>query len=544
MNMNTQIPVLIIGAGPTGLTVANILARRGVAFRIIERDEGPIDQSRALWVHARTLELWSRLGVLDAALAQGRRTQALNILVDGRPRGTMPYRGDTLSPFPYGLVLEQSKTQRILLASLAEHGGAVEWRTELAELAQDGAGVVATLRHGDGCEEQVRAGYLVGADGARSAVRNALGLSFEGDTFPQSFFLADVQMEWERGHERIHLSLTRDGAFAFFPMQEPQQFRLIGSVPPEMKERTSIGADEVEQLINSKSGVRVRILKANWATIFHSHRRIAGRYQVGRCFLIGDAAHIHTPAGGQGMNLGIGDAYNLGWKLAEVLAGTARPELLDSYEAERLPVAESVVKRSDQMFDLQAGGSALMQAVRLWVLPAGAAVVTRLPWAQRLVFTYLSQIWPAYGSSPAVEEAGKVGKQARAGDRAPFARLAAGGTIYDRLTGLDHQLLVFGDAPAELGELLARYRVSVKVVPLGRGETEARRRYGITEPTLMLIRPDGHIGFRGPLAQLGAFVSYLDQHYTRHDERGSAGQQREQAHVRRGGMIAAGTRVE
>ncbi|HMQ29445.1 MAG TPA: FAD-dependent monooxygenase [Chloroflexaceae bacterium] len=539
MNTNTQVPVLIVGAGPTGLTVANILARRGVAFRIVECDAGPIDQSRALWVHARTLEYWSRLGIIDAALTQGRQTDRIGILVHGQPTGVMPYRGDAISPFPYGLILEQSKTQRLLLASLAEYGGAVDWRTELTVLSQDGAGVTAVLRRPDGREETVRADYLVGADGAGSAVREALGLSFEGDTFPQSFFLADVEMDWELGHEQVYLSLAKAGAFAFLPMQGPRQFRLIGTTPPELNERTSLEPHEVEQLVNRQSGVQVTLRKTNWATVFRSHRRIAARFQVGRCFLVGDAAHIHTPAGGQGMNLGIGDAYNLGWKLAEVLVGAARPALLASYEAERLPIARAVIRRSDQLFDLEAGGSPLMQYVRQWVFPVATMLMTRSTWAQRVAFTYLSQTWPAYPDSPAVMAAGKAGKTAGAGERAPFARLAAGDTIYDRLTGLDHQLLVFGDTPAGLAELLRHYDVSVQVVALGENEAEARRSYGVVEPTLMLLRPDGHIGFRGPLTQLDAFAGYLDRHYMRRAERGSAQPQPERAQARRGELTAA-----
>lgn len=526
--MNTQTPVLIVGAGPTGLTVANTLAQRGIDFRIIERDAEPIKQSRALWVHARTLEYWSRLGVLDKAIAQGRVTDRIVMLVDGKPRGSLPYRGDGISPHPYGLVLEQSKTQRILLEHLSAHGGAVTWGTELTGLSQDSVGVTATLRRGDGREEQVRASYLVAADGARSPVRHMLGLSFEGDTFPQSFFLADVEMEWGHGHDDIHLSLAHAGAFAFFPMQESRQFRLIGNVPAEMKNQTAIEAHAIEALVNRNSRVKVRILRANWSTIFHSNRRIAGSYQVGRCFLIGDAAHIHTPAGGQGMNLGIGDAYNLGWKLGEVLGGTARPELIDSYAAERRPVAQAVIQRSDRLFDLQAGTNPVMQQVRPWLLPAMAALISRAAWAQRLVFDFLAQTWVTYRDSPAVREegaGGRRGRAARAGDRAPFARLAAGGTVYDLLTGLDHQVLVCtgagaghdNDVRARVQRVLEHYNLTASVIALGPDEVELYQRYAIKEPTVIFLRPDGHIGFRGPGAQPEAFAAYLDRYYTRRD---------------------------
>ena len=402
--------------------MANVLARQGVPFRIIDKKGGPVRESRALVVHAKTLELLDRLGLADQAVEWGHRMGAIQVFGEGKPAGEISFfdaGADDRTPYPFALVLEQDRTERLLIGGLEEAGGGVEWDTELVSLTPTADGVRATIRSGDG-EEKVEVGWIVGADGASSPVRHSLGLGFEGDTYEQALFLADVEMDWAHGSRQVSIDITRAGFYAFFPMPGERRFRLIGGVPEELEGKEPITAEDVQGVLDRRSGLKTRITDVNWSSVYRTHRRMTERFRVGRVFLVGDAAHIHSPAGGQGMNTGIGDAYNLGWKLALVARDLAGASLLDSYEAERMPFARSILNGTDRAFLLQVTTDTAAQRLKIFFTPLLFRIASMLSPVRKRAFWFVSQLWTSYRDSPAVAQSGPAGDGPRAGERAPY----------------------------------------------------------------------------------------------------------------------------
>jgi 2-polyprenyl-6-methoxyphenol hydroxylase-like FAD-dependent oxidoreductase len=480
-------------------------------------------------VHAKSLELLDRLGLADRAVERGQRMGAIQVFGEGKPAGKISFFGDGAgerTPYPFALVLEQDRTERILIDGLEEAGGGVEWNTELASLSSTLDGVRATIRPGDGEEETIEVRWIVGADGASSPVRHSLGLGFEGDTYEQSLFLADVEMEWAYGSRQVSVDITRAGFYGLFPMPGERRFRLIGGVPEELEGKEPITAEDVQGVLDRHSGLKTRITDVNWSSVYRTHRRMTERFRVGRVFLVGDAAHIHSPAGGQGMNTGIGDAYNLGWKLALVAMGLAGEALLDSYEAERMPFARSILNGTDRAFLLQATADRSAQRLKIFFTPLLFRIASMLPPIRKRAFWFVSQLWTSYRDSPAVAQSGPAGKGPQAGERAPYGFFAtgqdAGRSVFEEVRGLDHHLLLFeggrSDAalpdPArtreDLQALIGVYEVPIRLHVVAPGNRSLHARYGVDSPTLILVRPDGHIAYRGPADDLDALGSYLD----------------------------------
>jgi 2-polyprenyl-6-methoxyphenol hydroxylase-like FAD-dependent oxidoreductase len=538
--------VLIVGAGPAGLVLAAVLADHGVDFRIVDRKPGPVEQSRAAIVHVRTLELLDRLGVADRAVARGVKTTRVEIYSRGRPVGAFPLAGqgsEALTPFPYALGLEQDRTERLLVERLAEHGRRVEWSTELVALADTPARARAVVRRDDGSQQTVSARWVVGADGARSPVRHAVGIGFTGSTYDQTGLLADVDMDLpaDAGLRAgtVRLNLTRGGFVGAFRLGNGR-YRLFGAVPPEYTARSG-GADvsheayaevalaDIQRWFDEYFAIDARLTGAAWTALFRIHSRIAGRFRAGDVFLIGDAAHIHSPAGGQGMNLAIGDAFNLGWKLALVANGQAHARLLDSYQAERYPVARTVLRGADRGFALETVRNPIADWARSHLAARLAGPLTRLNIVRGVVFRLFSQTWISYPRSPAVAGERRARSGPRPGDRAPYGHLEGTGggvprKLFDVIGGVRHHLLLFEgpghdtDIPARrqaIQTLLGRYAIDVGVHAVPAGETTLHARYGAREPRLLVIRPDGHIAYVGPPDDLGSLTGFLDRLYVR-----------------------------
>ena len=328
-------PILIVGAGPTGLTAALELSRLGVPVRLIEQRTEPATTSRALAVQARTLELLAPRGVAAPMLELGNRAWATTIYDSEKQLAQVNLRAIP-SRYNFILLLAQSETERLLREQVARQGVAVEWGTELAALAQTEAGVQAVLRGPGGQLEELAAAYLISAEGAHSLVRHTLGLAFPGTALPQHYALADLHLDGDLPHDELSIFLAAHGLLAVFPMRD-QRFRLIatdpdatGTAPPTLP--------ELQRLYDAGACRPARLRDLVWSSRFHINSRMVDQLRVGRVLLGGDAAHLHSPAGGQGMNTGIQDMVNLGWKLALVWRGQAPTPLLDTYAQDRLPV--------------------------------------------------------------------------------------------------------------------------------------------------------------------------------------------------------------
>src|SRR5215813_4486358 len=364
--------VVIIGADPTGLSLACQLVRYGIDFVLLEKNEGITPYSKAIGVQARTLEIYEQMGLAQKAIAQGAIAGKGRMLVGGEVRGEIDFShiGEGLSPYPYVLMLEQSKNERLLYEYLISHGKDVLWKRELENFSQTEAGVTARVKTPDGASQIIEAKYLVGCDGPKSLVRRTLGLSFEGSTFERTFYVADAQVDWHFSHDALHICLSKDTFVVFFPLKGEKRYRIVGVFPQEFaKEEGEILYEEIEQRTKEEAKLELDIHYVEWFSTYKVHTRHVSKFSAGRCFLAGDSAHVHSPAGAQGMNTGIQDGYNLAWKMALVLKGTADKKLLDTYNEERLENAKHLLKTTDRLFGFAAGTDWFMNFLRLNVLP-------------------------------------------------------------------------------------------------------------------------------------------------------------------------------
>ena len=333
----TDVPVLIAGAGPTGLVLALWLTKLGVAVRIIDKTAEAGTTSRAVAVQARTLELYRQVGLADAVVEAGVKVPGVNLWTRGARAARVSLRniGEGLSPFPYALTYPQDAHERLLIERLDALGVKVERRTELVRFEQRPESVRAVLKRPDGSEEVCEAAYLAGCDGARSTVRETLRTGFPGGTYSGLFYVADVNAAGPAADGEIHVDFEEADFLAAFPLKGAGRLRLVGPIQPDPNREPTfddVGGRAIQNL-------KLTVAKVNWFSTYHVHHRVAAKFREGRAFLLGDAAHVHSPVGGQGMNTGIGDAVNLAWKLAAVLNGGARDGLLDSYERERIGFA-------------------------------------------------------------------------------------------------------------------------------------------------------------------------------------------------------------
>lgn len=493
--------VLIVGAGPTGLVLALWLSRLGVQFRIIDEAGEAGTTSRAMIVHARSLEFYRQLGIADTVIAAGEKAGLLEAHLGRKVTARIPFGdfGNGLSPFPFMLILPQDVHEQVLEAELKRVGVSVERNCKLAGIDQTNNGHRLRLTTARG-EEGIECEYLCGCDGARSTVREQLGIGFPGETYDQVFFVADAALTGRIADDKPHMALTDRDMLGIFPLKRRTNWRLIGIVPRSVtKDIHNVTYEDVADHVRRYAGLEAS--KVNWFSTYHVHLRVAESFRKGRAFLLGDAGHIHSPAGGQGMNTGIGDASNLGWKLAAVLQGRAAPALLDSYPAERIAVAQHILRSTDRIFSFQADPSWHMRMARRWFTPLMPALM-RIERIRRFVFRTISQIALAYPGSPI--RAGSAG-QVRAGDRLPWFSISESRDNHEALQALDWQIHVYGDVTGALETCCAKFGLGLCKFRW----TLAARGAGFAENALYLVRPDGHVGLAAPKEDVLALEDYL-----------------------------------
>jgi 2-polyprenyl-6-methoxyphenol hydroxylase-like FAD-dependent oxidoreductase len=506
-----DVEVLIAGAGPTGLTLAIELLRRKVPVRLIDKAAHGAEHSQALVVQARTLEQLERYRapggetLADQAIARGRKLQQISFWSDRKKIFSLPF--DKIpGRYPFVLFLPQNETEALLRGEVERLGGRIERGVDLVAFENGPGGVEAKLGHNDGGEEQVRARWLVGCDGAHSAVRAGLKVPFPGETVGISFFLGDLEVEGEDepGNELV-IHLHRGGDVVFLGRLNDRICRVIVALHEEQGDKgvdkldRELTLDDFQRAIH-KAGLRLKVKSAEWMTPFHINQRKASSYRVASAFLAGDASHIHSPVAGQGMNTGIQDAANLGWKLAAVHEG-ADARLLESYDEERGAVGEALLRNTSRGLAAATQANPLIEAMRDAVMGLGV----KLPPVQTAMLGFISETAIHYRDSSIVKDLGGAG-HVRAGDRMPNPDLGAG-RLLDGLEDGRHLVLAVDVADAE--PLRRQFlRAHLRAISAAELTVELREALGTTGQVLV-VRPDGYVGFRGSLecrAEMDAYA--------------------------------------
>lgn len=537
--------VLVVGAGPTGLTLAAQLNAFGTRFRIVDRLLDRAHELRALAVQARTLEILANLGLAEQLVSRGRTTTRFMVHFEDRvAHAQLGGFGASHTRFPFILFVSQAETEALLGGHLASHDVKIERGIALARFDAKDAYVHCVLRHSDGSEEEVLSRYLVGCDGAHSTVRHRAGIPFQGGDYLEDFALGDVEVDGQIERDALHAYAGKHGFAMFFPLGVPTTWRIIAMPTTgtsaatdtpitgalslgELQEILSLG--ELQEIVDGATSSTLRLRDPAWLTHFRLHHRQTAHYRSGRVFLAGDAAHIHSPVGAQGMNTGIQDAWNLGWKLAMVAHGHADPRLLDSYEAERWPVGHLLLRTTDRVFALfsrvmSAGALAawLRREVASRILPAILSS-SRL---RARAFRFVSELDIRYRRSPAVTEGSpRLRAGPRAGDRLPDAGILCDGQptfLQNELSGPHLHLLLCGPPHSwdqtRIALLSARYGGLLAIHTLSCVEQtgalvdvtgDVMARFGVRDAAQYLVRPDGHIGFRCAGSDLDALTKYL-----------------------------------
>jgi 2-polyprenyl-6-methoxyphenol hydroxylase-like FAD-dependent oxidoreductase len=525
--------VLIVGAGPTGLAAAMSLARARIPVRLIDRAPEPGRHSRAIGIQARTLELFEQHRIVEPFLELGHRAHVANLYSNGQRRARLDF-DPLLTRYPYLLFLDQTVTERILTDHLATLGVEVERGSELLELTQGSAGVSAEVRRADGRIESIRSAYLVAADGAHSTIRHKLAMQFEGETLAQSFLLADLGAETPWPDDEFHVFASGEGLVVLLPFGNGH-WRLIADhkavLPAAPEGAIAVPTlDECRSVIEHRVHHAVSLSDLNWSSYFSVNSRMVHQLRMERVFFAGDAAHVHSPAGAQGMNTGIQEAFNLGWKLARVVAGGAPERLLDTYHAERYPIERIVLKQTSFMTQLVEAEHGPMKLLRERVMPALAALGPLRDAAREA----LSELSIQYRRSPLALER-VVDGGPRAGERAPdaLARVVDGpfgeapgkGRIFDLHDPASFSLFLLVDGEsahavdngaAREAEALRQFAQAIERIlpqalrvwwlsdaptgettPEGEGAPTLAESYGRTRPAFYLVRPDGYVCARG-----------------------------------------------
>jgi 2-polyprenyl-6-methoxyphenol hydroxylase-like FAD-dependent oxidoreductase len=529
--------VLVVGAGPTGLALAAQLAAHGVRPRLIDRNLERARESRALAIQPRTLEVLAGLGISDHLVHLGNPNVQLHLHAPGRVRSIPLFDlGLADTAYPYLLFLSQAETERVLADHLQSRGVAVERGVELTSIAVHGDRVTCRLRHHDDHQETVEAEYVVGCDGAHSTVRELAGIAFEGGSYPQTFVLADLEADGPQPGA-AHVFLAPQGMLFLFPLVRPASWRLLlmrprhDPTPPD----APVTLAQVQQLSDAYTTGSVRLHDPAWMTNFRLHHRAAAHYRAGRIFLAGDAAHIHSPAGAQGMNTGIQDAANLGWKLTHTLHGV-NAALLDTYEPERAPIGRAVLRMSDRAFTIATATNPLTRLARTRLAPTLLPLALKTSWPRAYLFRSLSQLAITYRHSPlSVDGPDAPRRGPRAGDRLPDAPIHHQGTVttlHAALAAPGWHLLLCGraerwahhlDPPRPVHhDALTVHHLSTDPGPATLQTTDATalHRLGLkpAQTAAFLVRPDGHIGFRTGSPDASSLNRYLDRWLAPHPD--------------------------
>jgi len=521
----TQTKVLIVGAGPSGLMMAAQLLRYGIQPVIIDSKEGPTTHSKALAVQARSLEIYRQMGIVDKAIANGERAAGVAFNQNGEKKASLAIGkvGEGLTPYPYILLYPQSKNERLLLDELTQHTCPVYWATTLTSLEQKADHVIASIKDSEK-EYTLTCDWVVGADGAHSLVRKEIQAPFGGDTYANFFYLIDAKLQSAAlsGDNFIELFLAKNGFAGFFPMPDKDTYRVIGKLPEQFEGREDVTVEEVLPALENIIDAHVEVLQNNWFTTYKLHHRMAQNFRKQRCFLIGDAAHIHSPVGGQGMNTGLQDAYNLAWKLAGVINGNLKQPILDSYAAERMPVARDLLKTTDTAFKMVNSNNWFIGLFKKFVVFRLLNTLWKSERIKTEFFKRVSQISINYRDSK-INLHLSYSAKVKAGDRLPYI------PIYDEKKQIETDLHEWCSKPGFTLIILGRFEemflftlarwiaqnyqgvLNFYYLPPSGKNTKVFDEFG-ADPhgqKAIVVRPDMYIGYLNDVVDIGIINNYL-----------------------------------
>lgn len=500
--------VLIVGAGPTGLMAANQLARFGIDFLIIDSKPGPTTQSRAIAVTARSLEIYQQMGISDTAIAQGRYISEFSIFVKGKEKAhaLIGEFGKGLTDFSYLLAFEQSKNEALLAKHLNDQGRYIQWNTQLEFIKSAGNGFEAEIKNViDSRKEIISADYVLGCDGAKSPVRHSFDFHFGGGTYDQLFYVADTVIKWNEGNNKLLLCPTRNLFCGYFPLGGSNSHRIIGTIPKEFTDPATIRFEDLEEAIKKATQFPMEIRQLNWFSVYKLHHRSVEAFSKGNCFLCGDAAHIHSPAGGQGMNTGLMDAYNLCWKLALVIKNVAHKKLLDTYNEERLPFAKWLLGFTDRFFAVMTGRSIFMSWFRNNIVPPVLRFMLKRPAMRKFMFKTLSQTSWSYKKSSVSKNGSSQRLKFKAGDRLPYVLTGSEKkSVYKLMTSPGFHLISIGVRHPFVADHPLIKNISLPI--------EDWIDQGVASPIYILCRPDNYIGMIADDLNESKLARYLRDH--------------------------------
>jgi 2-polyprenyl-6-methoxyphenol hydroxylase-like FAD-dependent oxidoreductase len=482
--------VLIVGAGPVGLTMAAELARYGVSVRIVDKATQRTDKSKALVLWSRTLELLDRAGCTDAFVAAGQKATGANIIAGSKPIGHVSF--DTVaSPYRFALMLPQSETERLLEEHLNRLGVTVERQVEVFSFAASASGVTSVLRKADGQQETLSTEWLIGCDGAHSTVRHGLGLSFEGDTLQSDWILADIHVSgFPFAETELAVYWHEEGVLVFFPIS-PGRFRVIADIGRSVGHAPANPVlEQVQGAVDRRGPGGIVVSDPIWLSGFRINERKVADYRAGRVFVAGDAAHVHSPAGGQGMNTGMQDAFNLSWKLALVCRGVCAERLLDSYSVERSAVGDEVLKAAGRLTAVAVLRNHAAQTIRNLI---GRVLLGLAPFRNAMVDN-MSEVTIGYKHSPLNGPAAQGVAGPAPGERmAPVAGQTPAGS------GDAPHFALFAKAGDATNGLLAKFGDLL----------DPAIRPPLDDDGIWLVRPDGYVACVARSENIGVVSDYL-----------------------------------
>ncbi len=490
--MTTQ--VVIVGAGPTGLMFANQLKRFGIDFIVIDTKSGPTLESRAMSISSRSLELYQQLNLSDKVLEQAFMINAFGFYNNGRKITDVSLTniGTQYSDFGrMSTTFEQNKNEKILFENLNDSQDKVLWQTSFVHLEETNNGVTLTIKNDLTSDiSTIEAQYIVGCDGAKSIVRHQRDFTFEGGTYNTKFFVADVTLTWQQGYDKIIMAPSKGLFVAFFPLQGERKMRVIGTLPAEFFDVEDIDFEVLETVIKKTTNFDLNFDHVGWHSVYKVHHRCVDNFSKGRVFLAGDAAHIHSPAGGQGMNTGLQDAHNLAWKMAFVLKKMAKPTLLETYNEERLPFAQSLLKYTDKGFLVLASGHWFIANFRTYIFLPILGKLMRFDTPKLILFKKLSQLFYSYKNYSLSKGESFQSLKFKAGDRLPYIEVG----YFKNFTATMFHLIRISNS-----ELTATIRNEIKnnlpfeVKIIDNKMSEAWQKWGVSEELYILVRPDHYI---------------------------------------------------